>query len=50
MDEKTAVRQKSRAVPAPHTETLFEPYRLGPFNLPHRIVMAPLTLAGASTG
>jgi N-ethylmaleimide reductase len=26
---------------------LFQPYRLGPFNLPHRIVMAPLTRSRA---
>jgi N-ethylmaleimide reductase len=29
------------------TDTLFQPYRLGPFNLPHRIVMAPLTRSRA---
>ncbi|WP_244640392.1 alkene reductase [Devosia pacifica] len=32
---------------APDTEMLFQPYRLGPFNLPHRIVMAPLTRSRA---
>jgi N-ethylmaleimide reductase len=47
MDEKTAVWQGSRAAQAPHTDTVFEPYRLGPFNLPHRIVMAPLTRSRA---
>ena len=26
---------------------LFQPYRLGPFNLPHRVVMAPLTRSRA---
>src|SRR5258708_32460809 len=43
MDEMTAVRHAPRAVQAPDTDLLFQPYRLGPFNLPHRIVMAPLT-------
>jgi N-ethylmaleimide reductase len=47
MDEMTAVRQKPRAAEAPDTDLLFEPYRLGPFNLPHRIVMAPLTRSRA---
>jgi N-ethylmaleimide reductase len=28
-------------------DTLFQPYRLGPFNLPHRMVMAPLTRSRA---
>jgi N-ethylmaleimide reductase len=28
-------------------ELLFQPYRLGPFTLPHRIVMAPLTRSRA---
>jgi N-ethylmaleimide reductase len=47
MDEMTAVRQASRPVQAPDTELLFQPYRLGPFNLPHRVVMAPLTRSRA---
>jgi N-ethylmaleimide reductase len=29
------------------TGPLFQPYRLGPFNLPHRVVMAPLTRSRA---
>src|SRR5712672_2834919 len=29
------------------TDTLFQPYRLGPFTLPHRILMAPLTRSRA---
>ena len=29
--------------PPTDTETLFQPVRVGPFTLPHRIVMAPLT-------
>src|SRR5258708_12223695 len=28
-------------------ELLFQPYRLGPFTLPHRIIMAPLTRSRA---
>jgi N-ethylmaleimide reductase len=47
MDEKTAVIQESHAALAPDTETVFQPYRLGPFTLPHRIVMAPLTRSRA---
>jgi N-ethylmaleimide reductase len=48
MDKMTAVRHAPRAVQGPDTDLLFQPYRLGPFNLPHRIVMAPLTRARAS--
>src|ERR1700731_2455338 len=47
MDEMTAVRHTPRAVQAPDADVLFQPYRLGPFNLPHRIVMAPLTRSRA---
>src|ERR1700731_2065703 len=47
MDEMTAVRHMPRAAPAPDTDVLFQPYRLGPFKLPHRIVMAPLTRSRA---
>jgi N-ethylmaleimide reductase len=47
MDEVVTVARTSRAVPAPDTDLLFQPYRLGPFNLPHRIVMAPLTRSRA---
>src|SRR5947208_10881253 len=36
-----------RAVQAPHTDPRFQPYRLGPFDLPHRVVMAPLTRSRA---
>jgi N-ethylmaleimide reductase len=46
MDE-TATATRTRAVPASDTDLLFQPYRLGPFNLPHRIVMAPLTRSRA---
>jgi N-ethylmaleimide reductase len=47
MDEITEVRPTPRAAPAPDTDVLFQPYRLGPFRLPHRIVMAPLTRSRA---
>ena len=47
MDKMTAVRHAPRAVQGPDTDLLFQPYRLGPFNLPHRIVMAPLTRSRA---
>jgi N-ethylmaleimide reductase len=47
MDEDVTVARTSRAVPAPDTDLLFQPYRLGPFKLPHRIVMAPLTRSRA---
>ena len=30
-------------------EMLFQPYRLGPYHLPHRIVMAPLTRSRAGS-
>jgi N-ethylmaleimide reductase len=47
MDEITTVTRTSRDAKAPGTDALFQPYRLGPFNLPHRIVMAPLTRSRA---
>src|ERR1700724_2041431 len=47
MDEITTTRKEPRAAQASDTELLFQPYRLGPFNLPHRIVMAPLTRSRA---
>jgi N-ethylmaleimide reductase len=47
MDETATVARPARAVQAPATEALFQPYRLGPLNLPHRIVMAPLTRSRA---
>src|ERR1700736_4289638 len=46
MDE-IATATPTRAARAPDTDLLFRPYRLGPFNLPHRIVMAPLTRSRA---
>jgi N-ethylmaleimide reductase len=47
MDEIATVTRRSAAVQAPDTDLLFQPYRLGPFKLPHRIVMAPLTRSRA---
>lgn len=47
MDDLAAVTLESRADQAADTDPLFQPYRLGPFNLPHRIVMAPLTRSRA---
>jgi N-ethylmaleimide reductase len=44
---ETTTSPRPRAVDARHTELLFQPYRLGPFNLRHRIVMAPLTRSRA---
>ena len=41
------ITAKPPAVQPQDTEALFQPYRLGPFNLPHRIVMAPLTRSRA---
>ncbi len=46
MDE-TATATRTRAARAPDTNLLFQPYRLGPLNLPHSIVMAPLTRSRA---
>jgi N-ethylmaleimide reductase len=46
-DETTTVERAPQAVQAPDTDMLFQPYRLGPFNLPHRIAMAPLTRSRA---
>src|SRR6202047_3483670 len=47
MDETTTVERTTRVVQAPGTDLLFQPYRLGPFKLRHRIVMAPLTRSRA---
>jgi N-ethylmaleimide reductase len=47
MDEAATIIRTSRAAQAPETDVLFQPYRLGPFNLRHRIVMAPLTRSRA---
>src|SRR6202158_960445 len=42
MDE-IATATRPRAAQDSGTDVLLQPYRLGPFTLPHRIVMAPLT-------
>src|ERR1700716_4207807 len=47
MIETTTIAGTPRAVQVPDTDALFQPYRLGPFNLRHRIVMAPLTRSRA---
>jgi N-ethylmaleimide reductase len=47
MNETTTIARTPRAAQAPDTDVLFQPYRLGPFNLRHRIVMAPLTRSRA---
>jgi N-ethylmaleimide reductase len=47
LHEAATVERTPRAVEAPDTAPLFQPYRLGPFNLRHRIVMAPLTRSRA---
>jgi N-ethylmaleimide reductase len=46
MDEIVTAKQAPHAQ-AQDTGPLFQPYRLGPFHLPHRIVMAPLTRSRA---
>src|ERR1700716_2379332 len=47
MDETATVTRTPRAAQAPGTDPLFQSYRLCPFNLRHRIVMAPLTRSRA---
>ncbi|WP_332719228.1 alkene reductase [Pelagibacterium mangrovi] len=47
MNEATTITRSPVAEQTLDTEMLFKPYRLGPFNLPHRIVMAPLTRSRA---
>ncbi|MEA2345818.1 MAG: N-ethylmaleimide reductase [Thermoanaerobaculia bacterium] len=47
MDEIATAQRTFGAVQARDTDVLFQPYRLGPFHLPHRIVMAPLTRSRA---
>jgi N-ethylmaleimide reductase len=47
MNETATITRTSTAVQAGATDELFQPYRLDPFNLPHRIVMAPLTRSRA---
>src|ERR1700689_4132721 len=47
MNEATTIARTPRAAQAPKMDVLFVPYRLGPFNLRHRMVMAPLTRSRA---
>jgi N-ethylmaleimide reductase len=47
MNEATTIARTPRAPQAPNTDVLFVPYRLGAFDLRHRIVMAPLTRSRA---
>ena len=47
MDEIATITRIPCAAQASDTDVLFQPYRLGPFNLPHRVVMAPLTRSRA---
>ena len=47
MDDVATATPKQEASREPDTAPLFQPYRLGPFNLPHRVVMAPLTRSRA---
>jgi N-ethylmaleimide reductase len=47
MDDTATIARPPEAAQAPDTAALFQPYRLGPFNLRHRIVMAPLTRSRA---
>src|SRR6478609_12220311 len=46
MSMATSVAEPARTQ-QPRAELLFQPYRLGPLNLPHSIVMAPLTRSRA---
>jgi N-ethylmaleimide reductase len=47
MDEVSTAVRPSATGQTPKADLLFTPYRLGPLNLPHRIVMAPLTRSRA---
>jgi N-ethylmaleimide reductase len=47
MDERTKAAAKSKAARQAVPDLLFQPYKLGPLNLPHRMVMAPLTRSRA---
>ncbi|EPE94206.1 NADH:flavin oxidoreductase [Rhizobium grahamii] len=43
MDEAATNTLSPNAAQARDRDVLFQAYRLGPFNLRHRVVMAPLT-------
>ena len=47
MDDVATATPKQEASRETDIAPLFQPYRLGPFNLPHRVVMAPLTRSRA---
>jgi N-ethylmaleimide reductase len=47
MDDIATTTRAQRDAGTSDTDALFQPYRLAPFNLPHRIVMAPLTRSRA---
>jgi N-ethylmaleimide reductase len=47
MDEQTGAAGADLAKHRAATELLFQPYRLGPYTMPHRMVMAPLTRSRA---
>jgi N-ethylmaleimide reductase len=47
MDDVATATSTQGASRQADTGPLFQPYRLGPFNLPHRVVMAPLTRSRA---
>jgi N-ethylmaleimide reductase len=47
MDDVATATPAQEASRETDTAPLFQPYRLGPFNLPHRVVMAPLTRSRA---
>lgn len=47
MEETATLSRTLGPAKSSGTDELFQPYRLGPFELPHRIIMAPLTRSRA---
>ncbi|EHP91639.1 alkene reductase [Methylorubrum extorquens] len=47
MEDTATLSRKRGPAQSSDTDALFQPYRLGPLDLPHRIVMAPLTRSRA---
>ncbi|WP_460448754.1 alkene reductase [Alsobacter sp. SYSU BS001988] len=47
MEETATLSRPPGPATSSETDVLFQPYRLGPFELPHRVVMAPLTRSRA---
>lgn len=47
MNDIATATRPTRTASEPDVDVLFEPYRLGPFQLPHRVIMAPLTRSRA---